>query len=164
MKTKNNSKNFENQVVKYLTASAAHAGYRWDGIMINPGTTVASFKTIAAETGLSYYRVKKCLAALAESGAITISRHKCFAIIIVNTPAAKTKTAAVTVPDTTEDVAPESGSTPESDTAPESGSTPAHLPVLNRTARRRLAREAAKMAARTYKNIAKGTPERPFYR
>lgn len=61
--------------------ATAHGGYNWDGIDIKPGTTVTCLKTIANATGLSYYRVKKCIMQLVESGRITLTRHKCFAII-----------------------------------------------------------------------------------
>lgn len=71
------------QIIEYLTGAAAHSGYRFDGVRIEPGTAVTCLKTIAKQMGLSYYRVKKCLAQLVESGRVTIARHKCFTLITI---------------------------------------------------------------------------------
>lgn len=84
MKKTEKNTDFKNQVLDYLITSAGHLGYIWDGLEIAPGMAVASYKTIAADTGLSYYRVRKIIATLVEEGKISISRHKCFAVFVLN--------------------------------------------------------------------------------
>lgn len=71
------------QIIEYLTEAAAHGGYSFDGVRIEPGTAVTCLKTIANHSGLSYYRVKKCIALLVESGRVAIARHKGFSLITI---------------------------------------------------------------------------------
>lgn len=182
MKNKIRTEESNNQIIEYLTQAAAHGGYYFDGIKIEPGTAVTCLKTIASQTNLSYYRVKKCIGRLVESGRVTIVRHKCFAVITfcaapqqeVHEEANETVQA-----DTFDGQAPiaeaMSSNVPEisapdverlagSDTLPTLSvttppvdysrpvvpalSTNPPLPILNRAARRKLARQEAKAAAR----------------
>lgn len=178
MKNTNKIETSNNQIVNLLIEAASHAGYCCDGINIEPGTAVTCLKTIANATGLSYYRVKKCIGQLIEAGRITITRHKCFSIItICTTPvhdkqheeSAKTAEA----PKPTVQVSGNQGatraqkasamSTPKTAATQNMRSAPAATeqqtqqhptqPLLNRAARRRLARQAAKEEARRAKRI-----------
>lgn len=135
MKTKFTLENVKKQVIEYLTDAASHSGYKWDGLAIRPGTAVVSLKTIAGELGISYYRVKKCITALVESGDITVGRHKCLAVISVNpqSPVEDMPRTDNTAESTTSGVTIRTGSAEK----------PRQL-HLNRAMRRRLAREAAK--------------------
>lgn len=156
MKNKSTTEESNNQIVEYLTKAAAHGGYCWDGVRIDSGTAVTCMKTIANATGLSYYRVKKCIAQLVEAGCITVARHKCFAIITfcaVQEHGGQQKPESQDAPAT----APASNPTVSSPTIAastqhipsrpiEPGASP--QPSLNRAARRRLARQIAKAAAR----------------
>ena len=149
MKNTNTIEVSNNQVLEHLTAAAAHGGYCWDGVKIEPGTAVTCLKTIATATGLSYYRVKKSIAQLIEAGKIAIVRHKCFAIITICPTLPQSKQ---TEPIATQTTPNSSGQTPTDSTAPaaNTANTPPRQPtmLLNRAARRRLARQAAKDAAR----------------
>lgn len=178
MKNTNKTEMVSKQIISILTEAASHAGYCWDGINIEPGTAVTCLKTIAIATGLSYYRVKKCIGQLIEAGRITITRHKYFSIItICATPAhdkqheESAETAEATKP--TVQVPGNQGaakaqktsamSTPKTSAIQIARSTPAATkqstslpptqPLLNRAARRRLARQAAKDEARRAKRI-----------
>lgn len=166
MKNKESIEVSNNQIVEYLTEAATHGGYSWDGVRIENGTAVTCLKTIAGATGLSYYRVKKCIGQLVEAGRITITRHKCFAIITfcsvqpqveftqepqepqqLQEPQALTPYATVSSVSVTTTSTPVS---PVNNMETPAATTPAPMqPPLNRAARRRLAREAAKKAART---------------
>lgn len=96
------------QIIEYLTGAAAHGGYSFDGVRIEPGTAVTCLKTIANQIGVSYYRVKKCLAQLVESGRVTIARHKCFTLITIRATQPSTDPQEPTTqPDTPHDAAPE---------------------------------------------------------
>lgn len=160
MKNKESIEVSNNQIVEYLTEAATHGGYSWDGVRIENGTAVTCLKTIAGATGLSYYRVKKCIGQLVEAGRITITRHKCFAIITfcsaqpqVELTQEPQEPQALTPYATVSSVSEATTSTPVShvnnmSTMVATTPAPAQLP-LNRAARRRLAREAAKKAART---------------
>lgn len=158
MKRKNTMEVSNNQIVEYLIDAASHAGYMFDGVKIEPGTAVTCLKTIATATGQSYYRVKKCVAHLVETGRVTITRHKCFAIITFCAPAADddqaessakdkslgTKTKSkVSTRRSTQDIPAAHDTQPQPATMPPKA--PA-TPILNRAARRRLARQAAKEA------------------
>ena len=155
MKNTNTIEVSNNLVLEYLTTTAAHGGYCWDGVKIEPGTAVTCLKTIATATGLSYYRVKKSIAQLIEAGKIAIVRHKCFAIITICPTLPQSKQ--------TEPIATQTMAEPNSCTqtpaytstaaSPAASSTTLILlqqpaTLLNRAARRRLARQAAKDAAR----------------
>ncbi len=149
MKNTNTIEVSNNQVLEYLTTAAAHGGYCWDGAKIEPGTAVTCLKTIAIATGLSYYRVKKSIAQLIEAGKIAIVRHKGFAIITICPTPPQSKQ---TEPIATQTTPNSSVQTPTDSTAP-AANTDNTLPqqpttLLNRAARRRLARQAAKDAAR----------------
>lgn len=160
MKNKESIEVSNNQIVEYLVESAAHGGYSWDGVRIENGTAVTCLKTIAAATGLSYYRVKKCIGQLVEAGRITITRHKCFAIITFCSaqpqvePAQTSQEPQALKPSATASgVGKTTASAPASpmnnmETMAATTPPPTQL-LLNRAARRRLAREAAKAAART---------------
>ena len=149
MKTMKSSENFVKQIFEYLTRIATHGGYHWDGIMIQPGTAVASFKSIAADTGLSYYRVKKCIATLAESGSVTITRYKCFAIITIKSSHEPIR-----------EVAPAAAAPAACPAVNSNDDTGIAMPPMpNRATRRRLAREAAREARRDARRRAhRGTP------
>lgn len=158
MKRKNTTEVSNNQIIEYLTEAAAHAGYMFDGVKIESGTAVTCLKTIATATGLSYYRVKKCVAQLVESGRATITRHKGFAIITfcstatddvqaescpkAETPATKSM-STVSARRSTQDVQIVQTSQTQSATMPPQVSA---TPILNRAARRCLARQTAKEA------------------
>lgn len=166
MKNKIRAEESNNQIIEYLTQAAAHGGYYFDGIKIEPGTAVTCFKTIAAQTNISYYRVKKCIARLVESGRVVIVRHKGFAIISFCATAqlevhkdANESVQADAFDD--ESLIAESISSNESGlTTPvveqlpplEASSTNPALPFLNRAARRKRARQEAKAAARRAKH------------
>ncbi len=166
MKNKIRTEESNNQIIEYLTQAAAHGGYYFDGVKIEPGTAVTCFKTIAAQTNLSYYRVKKCIARLVESGRVVIVRHKGFAIIrFCATPLqevhedVKDNVHEAVFNDEAPIVEPmssnESGlTTPVVEQLPplEASSTNPALPFLNRAARRKLARQEAKDAARRAKH------------
>lgn len=155
-----------NRIIEYLTQAAEHGGYYFDGIKIEPGTAVTCFKTIASQTNLSYYRVKKCIDQLVESGRVVIVRHKGFAIIsFCVTPQLEVhedakdnvKEAAVDCEAQIEETMPSNVSelfTPVAESLPsfEVSSTNPTPPFLNRAARRRLARQEAKAAARRTKH------------
>lgn len=158
MKRKNTTEVSNNQIIEYLTEAAAHTGYMFDGVKIEPGTTVTCLKTIATATGLSYYRVKKCVAQLVESGRATITRHKGFAIITFCSTAtddvqAESCPKAETPATKSMSTVSEHRSTQNSPIAPSSQTQSATMPpqapatpILNRAARRRLARQVAKEA------------------
>lgn len=149
MKGTNKHEVSNNQIIEYLTDAAAHGGYCWDGISIEPGTAVTCLKTIARETGLSYYRVKKSIDLLVEAGRITITRHKCFAIITFN-PAPTTdrrQEPEKTQSDEQHDSELAPTTTPSNWNTAYTAPSPTQ-PLLNRAARRRLARQQAKAAAR----------------
>lgn len=172
MKNKESIEVSNNQIVEYLAEAATHGGYSWDGVRIENGTAVTCLKTIAGATGLSYYRVKKCIGQLVEAGRITITRHKCFSIITFcsaqpqveltqelqepqesQEPQEPQETQASTSYATVSSVSETTATVPVSpvnnmSTMVATTPAPAQLP-LNRAARRRLAREAAKKAART---------------
>lgn len=157
MKNKESIEVSNNQIVEYLTEAATHGGYSWDGVRIENGTAVTCLKTIAGATGLSYYRVKKCIGQLVEAGRITITRHKCFALITFCS--AQPQVELSQEPQTSTPYASGSSVSETTTSMPvshvnnmetQAATTPAPaLPSLNRAARRRLAREAAKKAART---------------
>lgn len=142
----------------YLLVAAAHGGYRFDGVGVAPGTTVASFKTIAAETGETYYRVKKCMKMLEAMGELTIVRHKSLAVITISDfarycPAAGTDKTAAGQPQTemphsadNGDIEPAEGGITES--VPVATATPGCSRPLSRAERRRRARREAKLARR----------------
>lgn len=178
MKNTNKIETSNNQIVNLLIEAASHAGYCWDGINIEPGTAVTCLKTIANATGLSYYRVKKCISQLVEAGRITITRHKCFSIITICANPSHDKqqkesaeTAKATKPSAqvSDNQAPakeqkaSAMSTPKTATSQTMRSAqaateqqtqqPPTQPLLNRAARRRLARQAAKEEARRAKRI-----------
>lgn len=142
-----------NLIIEYLTTAATHGGYNWDGIDIEAGTTVTCLKTIANATGLSYYRVKKCIMQLVESGRVTLTRHKCFAIITFCQAqphgGGAQKPTATNEPTAQKPSEPRAASAPAA-TATTATATPA-LPFMDRATRRRLAREEAKAAARRAK-------------
>lgn len=141
MKNINKTEVTNNLIIEYLTAAAAHGGYNWDGVSIEPGTAVTCLKTITNATGLSYYRVKKCVMQLVESGRITLTRHKCFAIITFcqAQPQEATQKPTATIEPTVQKASATATGTP----------TP---PFMSRATRRRLAREEAKAAARRAKH------------
>lgn len=178
MKNTNKIETSNNQIVNFLIEAASHAGYCWDGINIEPGTAVTCLKTIANATGLSYYRVKKCISQLIEAGRIIITRHKCFSIITIcatpshdkqheeNAETAKATKPSAQAPDNQALAKEQKASTkltPKTSAAQIARSTPAATeqqtqrpptqPLLNRAARRRLARQAAKEEARRAKRI-----------
>lgn len=178
MKNTNKIETSNNQIVNLLIEAASHAGYCWDGINIEPGTAVTCLKTIAIATGLSYYRVKKCISQLVEAGRITITRHKCFSIITICANPSHDKqqkesaeTAKATKPSAqvsdnqtpAKEQKASAMSTPKTATAQTMRSAPAATeqqtqqppkqPLLNRAARRRLARQAAREEARRAKRI-----------
>lgn len=150
-----------NKIIEYLTDAAAHGGYYCDGVKIEPGTAVTCLKTIATQTGLSYYRVKKCIAKLVEAGRVTITRHKCFAIITFCPEQAPETSTKRPEP---EKVAPNEADEPTAAAAtatiptaatqlsPKTPPKTTH-PLLNRSERRRLARQEAKAAARCSRRI-----------
>lgn len=108
MKNTNTIEVSNKQIIEYLTGAAAHGGYSFDGVRIEPGTAVICLKTIAKQIGLSYYRVKKCLAQLVESGRVTIARHKCFTLITIRATQPSTDPQEpMAQPDTPQDAAPE---------------------------------------------------------
>lgn len=186
MKNKIRTEESNNQIIEYLTQAAAHGGYYFDGIKIEPGTAVTCLKTIASQTNLSYYRVKKCIGRLVESGRVKIVRHKCFAVItFCATPqqevheeaneavqadafdgeASKAELVSSNVSEISAPVVEQLG---DSDALPTLAvttppadyscpvvpalSTNSALPFLNRAARRKLARQEAKAAARRAKH------------
>lgn len=150
MKTNTTSDSAARQLVEYINSTSNHRGYHWDGIYIAPGTTVVTLKTIAAETGLSYYRVRKRLTALAEAGVLIITRHKGFAIITLNPTDYPTD-----IPGHEPTSEPKPTATKPHTARPKDIRrpvlTPFTMPIeqiqrqpLNRAQRRRLAREAAR--------------------
>lgn len=149
MKSTNTIEVSNNQVLEHLSAAAAHGGYCWDGVKIKPGTAVTCLKTIATATGLSYYRVKKSITRLIEAGKIAIVRHKGFAIITICPTLPQSKQtepkARQTAPSSSVET-PTTSTTPAANTANTLPQQPTTL--LNRAARRRLARQVAKDAAR----------------
>ncbi len=151
MKNTNKHEVSNNQIIEYLTNAAAHGGYCFDGICIEPGTAVTCLKTIARETGLSYYRVKKCIDLLVEAGRISVTRHKCFAIITFNpdptTDRQQEPEKTQSEEQTVSAFAPTTTSKITNTPSPAPSPTPTQ-PHLNRAARRRLARLEAKAAAR----------------
>lgn len=165
MKNKIRTEESNNQIIEYLTQAAAHGGYYFDGIKIEPGTAVTCFKTIAAQTNLSYYRVKKCIDRLVESGRVVIVRHKGFAIIsFCATPLQEVHEDAKdnvqeaafdgdsSIAESMSSYASELSTAVVEQLPPlEASSTNPALPFLNRAARRKLARQEAKAAARRAK-------------
>lgn len=148
-----------NQIIEYLTDAAAHGGYCWDGVNVEPGTAVTCLKTIATATGLSYYRVKKCIDQLVEAGRITLVRHKCFAVITFcpeqpdggprDEQEPPMEAASAPTPAVAEQVQKNRAQTSPSSSPQKSPMQSAPMPpMLNRAARRRLARQEAKVAAR----------------
>lgn len=152
MKNTNAKQLTDNQIIEYLTNAAAHEGYCWDGVKIKPGTAVTCLKTIARETGLSYYRVKKCIARLVEAGRITITRHKCFAIITFRATQPQAKQTAEQPKAQPTPYQPSITHSTATATSPTQLPSPTQ-PILNRAERRRLARQAAKDAARRGRRI-----------
>lgn len=155
MKNKSAIEESNNQIVEYLTMAAAHGGYCWDGVRIDSGTAVTCMKTIANATGLSYYRVKKCIAQLVEAGRITVARHKSFAIITFcvaqehdGQPAPECQDAPAAAPASSVSAPTAPASSQHIPSRPIELCAPAPQPFLNRAARRRLARQEAKVAAR----------------
>lgn len=178
MKNTNKTETVNNQIISVLTEAASHAGFCWDGVKIEPGTAVTCLKTIALATGLSYYRVKKCICQLLEAGRITIKRHKCFSIITIcaTTSHDKKQEEGANKAKATKPTKKVSGkkapakeqkaltsSSQKTSAAQTMWSTqaaaepptpqPPTQPLLNRAARRRLARQAAKDEARRAKRI-----------
>lgn len=185
MKNKISTEESNNQIIEYLTQAAAHGGYYFDGIKIEPGTAVTCFKTIASQTNLSYYRVKKCIDRLVESGRVVIVRHKCFAVITFcaapqqevheetnvlvqadafdgEAPIAEPMSSYVSdisAPEVEHLAGSETLPTLSVTTPPADYTRPVvsalspnpSLPFLNRAARRKLARQEAKAAARRAK-------------
>lgn len=114
MKNTNTIEVSNKQIIEYLTTAAAHGGYSFDGVRIEPGTAVTCLKTIAKQIGVSYYRVKKCLAQLVESGRVTIARHKCFTLITISAIQPSTDPEEPTAQqDTPQDAEPEPTPIPE---------------------------------------------------
>lgn len=157
MKNNITTEESNNQIVEYLAKAAAHGGYCWDGVRIDTGTAVTCMKTIANATGLSYYRVKKCIAQLVGAGRIIVVRHKSLAIITFCVAQEQDGQPAPECQDTPT-TAPASNSTVSAPIVPASAQhipsrqiepgAPAPQPLLNRAARRRLARQEAKAAVR----------------
>lgn len=127
-------------VYSHIHRYADHKGYVWDGVTVNPGTGVMSFKTIATETGLSYYRVRRCMAALVDMGVITVERHKCCAIVTI-----------ADVQEKRPGTRRQECNTDAAESAEATG-----FQVMTRAQRRRLAREAAKAAKTARYNTEKG--------
>lgn len=155
-----------NQIIEYLTDAAAHGGYCWDGVDVEPGTAVTCLKTIATATGLSYYRVKKCIDQLVEAGRITLVRHKCFAVITFcpaqpdggqrDEQEPPLKAAPAPTPAVAEQVQiPRAQTSPSSSPQTSPTQSAPMPPMLNRAARRRLARQEAKEAARRARHICR---------
>lgn len=120
MKNTNTIEVSNKQIIEYLTGAAAHGGYSFDGVRIEPGTVVTCLKTIAKQIGVSYYRVKKCLAQLVESGRVTIARHKCFTIITICTTQPSTDPQEpMAQPDTPHDAEPEPAPPPAAESKSE---------------------------------------------
>lgn len=164
MKNKNTIEESNNQIVEYLTMAAAHGGYCCDGVRIESGTAVTCMKTIATATGLSYYRVKKCIAQLVEAGRITVVRHKSLAIITFcvaqehdGQPALECQDAPAAAPASSVSAPTVPASSQHIPSRQIEPGAPAPRPLLNRAARRRLARQEAKAAARKARRFGNTT-------
>lgn len=187
MKNKIRAEESNNLIIEYLTKAATHGGFYLDGIVIEPGTAVACMKTIAVLNDVSYYRVKKCINWLVESGRVEIVRCKGFALITFcetpqhddkkdakesvqagaydcEAPIAESTSSTSTESELSTPIAEQLPSLEDSQTiskgtwptgdsrqdAPALSTNPAQS-FLNRAARRKLARQEAKLAARRAK-------------
>lgn len=74
---------FVAHLFSYLMVIAGHCGFRFDGMDVETGTVLTSFKTISEETGMSVARVRKCLARLSELGEVAVGRRKNLQVITV---------------------------------------------------------------------------------
>lgn len=142
----------DKKIIEYLTDAGAHGGYCLDGVKIKPGTAVTCLKAIAIATKLSYYRVKKCIGRLLQSGHISLVRYKCFSMITFSpafaVPKQKEKPLVLISYSQDEVASPTLSDSTPSTTAQGSAVSSEPMPQvpseLNWTERRRLERQQAK--------------------